>query len=556
MKKISRVIAMLMAVLMMVLVIPTESYAAAQPTITFDVDSKNMKAISGSTVYMDFIINRQYADEVYVVNVYKGKNTNEANLIGEGYGEVDVNSSQVSLTLSFNTAEWGLSAGTVCTVECAILYYSNNQWNIGPIQTTTLEIIKNTCGGSHSYGAPRVKTAPTCTEKGFGIATCSKCGVKKRMDLANTGHTYDAGRVTREPACDREGIRTYTCKNCGTTKTESISKKAHNYVAGNVITPPTCTTNGERYYVCSKCGASKTGTIPKGHDWDDGTIIDYPTVSEKGMRACICKACGEPGDVEIPAIFSDVYKDWYTDYVQYVYDNTLMTGIKGTTKFQPNSNITKAQVAQVLYNMASQPAVTDQSVFTELKDVYRAEWYANAVAWAYNNGIVTGDLNSKKFNPNADVTREQLAIMIYRFAQYQGFDTTQSSELAGLKNAENTANWAMDGVKWAVGAGLISGIEKNGIKDLAPQGNASRGQVAAILQRFCSAYEVSAAETTVEKVVTFTTVPEIPEEVVESEDAAATEEVVEIEDMVENEEPQVTKLPVITGELVMVNGDK
>ena len=140
------------------------------------------------------------------------------------------------------------------------------------------------------------------------------------------------------------------------------------------------------------------------------------------------------------------------------------------------------------YNMENQPAVEDQKVFTELNDVYAAEWYANAVAWAYNEGVVTGDLNTKKFNPNADVTREQLALMIYRYASYKKYDVSATSDFAGLTNAEKVNNWAADGVKWAVGAGLISGIEKNGVKDLAPQGNASRAQVAAILQRFCAAY--------------------------------------------------------------------
>jgi hypothetical protein len=135
--------------------------------------------------------------------------------------------------------------------------------------------------------------------------------------------------------------------------------------------------------------------------------------------------------------------------------------------------------------MEGQPAVENQKVFTELGDVYAAEWYAAAVAWAYNNNIVTGDLNTKKFNPNADVTREQLALMMFRYAGFKGYDVSASSDLAGLKNAENVNNWALDGVKWAVGAGLISGIEANGVKDLAPQGNASRAQVAAILQRFC-----------------------------------------------------------------------
>jgi hypothetical protein len=194
----------------------------------------------------------------------------------------------------------------------------------------------------------------------------------------------------------------------------------------------------------------------------------------------------EPEDTKwVTDVFTDVYPDWYTGYVQYVYENGLMTGIKGTSKFEPNANITKAQVAQVLYNMEGQPAVKNLSAFSALNDVYIGEWYGKAVAWAYSTGIVTGDTNAKKFFPNADVTREQLALMMYRYASYKEMDVSASGDLVNLKNAENVSNWAEAGVKWAVGSGLISGIEKDGVKDLAPQGNASRAQVAAILQRFC-----------------------------------------------------------------------
>ena len=87
-------------------------------------------------------------------------------------------------------------------------------------------------------------------------------------------------------------------------------------------------------------------------------------------------------EVAVTEAFSDVYNDWYTEYVQYVYDTGLMSGMQGTTKFAPNANISKAQVAQVLYNLEGKPEVTENPVFEELKDVYDAEWYAAAVSWA------------------------------------------------------------------------------------------------------------------------------------------------------------------------------
>ena len=202
------------------------------------------------------------------------------------------------------------------------------------------------------------------------------------------------------------------------------------------------------------------------------------------VRSLIIPAGTKPSE-PVTEVFSDVSNAWYTSYVQYVYDNNLMKGISGTTEFQPDANITKAQVARVLFNMENQPTVENAKVFDELSDVDRTEWYADAVAWAYETGVVKGDSNAKKFFPNAAVTREELALMMFRYAKYKGLDISVSSDLAGLENVENTSNWALDGVKWAVGSGLISGISKDGVKDLAPQGNASRAQVAAILQRFC-----------------------------------------------------------------------
>ena len=206
--------------------------------------------------------------------------------------------------------------------------------------------------------------------------------------------------------------------------------------------------------------------------------------------ACFTRSLGEKPEVEekvsVTEIFSDVQLCWYTDAVQYAYDNGLMKGIEGTTRFEPELSATKAQVVQVLYNMEGQPEVTDNKVFTELKDVDTSEWYASAVAWAYNTGVITGETHSKRFNPNASVTREQLALIMYRYAKYKGFDTSASSDFAGLENGENTSDWALDGVKWAVSAGIISGIERDGIKDLAPQSGANRAQLATVLHRFCT----------------------------------------------------------------------
>ena len=113
--------------------------------------------------------------------------------------------------------------------------------------------------------------------------------------------------------------------------------------------------------------------------------------------------------------FSDIYGyEWHFEYIQSVYDSALMTGISGTDQFSPDMDITKAQVAQVLYNMEQKPQVISGAVFQELSDVYSAEWYAAAVAWAYNEGIITGDLYTKTFSPNASVLPLAAKVIVSR----------------------------------------------------------------------------------------------------------------------------------------------
>ena len=257
-----------------------------------------------------------------------------------------------------------------------------------------------------------------------------------------------------------ESICTEAFKNCKSLKTISIMNPSVN-IFDNAFDY----VNKEVLIRCLEGSTAQEFAIKNNYAYE---LIDISLVTE---------------------YFDDVYSDWFVPYVQYVYDNGLMTGMKGTAEFKPTTNLTKAQVAQVLYNMEEQPMMTETEVFTVLQDVYEAEWYADAVAWAYSTGVVTGDTNACKFYPNADVTREQLALMMYRYAVYKELDTSATDDLIGLKNAENVCNWALEGVKWSVGSGLISGVEKNDVKDLDPQGKASRAQMAAILQRFCEIEE-------------------------------------------------------------------
>ena len=177
------------------------------------------------------------------------------------------------------------------------------------------------------------------------------------------------------------------------------------------------------------------------------------------------------------APFTDVADDaWYKEAVDYVYANGLMSGTSATT-FAPNMLLSRAMIAQVVHNLEDNPAAAEQGVFT---DVAAGAWYADAVDWAAGEGIVSGYGNGK-FGPEDNITREQMALILYGYAQYKGYDVSASGELSSFTDGASTSGWAAEAVRWAVGSGLLSG-KGGGVLD--PQGTATRAEVASILMRF------------------------------------------------------------------------
>ena len=177
--------------------------------------------------------------------------------------------------------------------------------------------------------------------------------------------------------------------------------------------------------------------------------------------------------------FTDVKSgDWFYEAVQYVYDKGMMTGVSAD-RFAPASTTTRGMIVTILYRLENEPAVSGGSAFT---DVESGAWYADAVAWAAANDIVNGT-SATTFAPNSPITREQMATMLYRFAQYKGMDAvTLQEHLTGYPDGDQVSDYAIPAMNWAVGQGLIAGME-NGT--LVPQGSATRAQVATILMRFC-----------------------------------------------------------------------
>ena len=176
--------------------------------------------------------------------------------------------------------------------------------------------------------------------------------------------------------------------------------------------------------------------------------------------------------------FSDVTEsDWFYDAVTYAYENGLMDGV-GAGLFAPNSETTRAQLVTILHRLAGQPAPSGDSGFS---DVETGTWYTDAVAWAAQNGIVNG-VSDTQFAPGDDITREQLAVILYRYATYQGYDVSQRAGLSGFVDAGTISTYAQEALSWASAQGLVLGFEDDSLR---PQGNASRAQIAAVLMRFC-----------------------------------------------------------------------
>lgn len=176
--------------------------------------------------------------------------------------------------------------------------------------------------------------------------------------------------------------------------------------------------------------------------------------------------------------FGDVKTaDWFYNDVKYVYEKGMMAGTAADV-FAPNATTTRAMIVTILYRLEGSPAVTGTIAFV---DVPAGQWYTDAVNWAAANQIVKGT-SATTFAPNDSITREQMAAILYRYAQYKGYDVTKKADLSGYSDNGQVSAYAKDALAWANAAKLINGVTNT---TLAPQGNATRAQVSAILHRFC-----------------------------------------------------------------------
>ncbi|WP_418401499.1 S-layer homology domain-containing protein [Anaerotignum lactatifermentans] len=183
--------------------------------------------------------------------------------------------------------------------------------------------------------------------------------------------------------------------------------------------------------------------------------------------------------------FTDVKEsDWFYKGVAYVVDKDIMSGVS-ENEFAPSGKLTRAMLVQMLYNMESRPACDAENAFM---DVPVGQWYTDAVIWANDAKIVSG-MGEGLFAPNMEITREQMVAMLYNYAKYKGYDVTASADLSKFADNASVSTWAQPAMQWAVAEGYISGMGDN---QLAPQGTATRAEIASVIMRFMEATAESA----------------------------------------------------------------
>ena len=322
-------------------------------------------------------------------------------------------------------------------------------------------------GHDYSYKSAS-SIEPTCTESGRYQGTCPRCNQDYNDTIPALGHDWGEWVVAQEPTYTTTGYRYHICARCNTRVGEDIPKlHEHVWDAGVVTQKPTATEPGVKTFTCTVCGATKTEAIP---------ATGVPDVCPGGPTC--------PGyafrDMPVPTDWAHEGLD-YCIYHGYIAGTSASTVAPNgvCTRAQLVSILYRIQGEPTTvagYELAKLRAPFD--------DVPRGQWYTDAIWWAKLTGVVSGT-SATTFDPSGEITREQLAVILYNYTkQFAPGSLTEAGSLAGFPDAGSVSSWARTEMAWAVGNGLISGTGSGGVAYLSPKGSATRAQVAAILMRF------------------------------------------------------------------------
>lgn len=347
----------------------------------------------------------------------------------------------------------------------------------------------------------------TCTKPGRVVGTCARCGVQIDEVIPAKGHDYSYADVRTDPTCTESGHYKGTCPTCGKDYDDVIPALDHDWGEWVVAQEPTYTTTGYRYHICARCNARVGEDIPKlhTHTWDAGVVTQKPTATEPGVKTYTCTICNEQKTESIPATgvpdtcpggptcpgyaFRDMPApdNWAHAGLDYCIYSGYINGLSATT-VDPSGTCTRAQLVCILYRIQGEPKVVEGYELDKLRapfdDVPRGQWYTNAILWAKLTRIVNGT-SATTFDPSGQITREQLAAILYRYtAKYAPDATGNAASLADYPDAGSVSAYARNAMAWAVGNGLIKGLPHDKTDYLEPGGSTTRAQVATILMRY------------------------------------------------------------------------
>lgn len=298
--------------------------------------------------------------------------------------------------------------------------------------------------------------------------------------------TVDPEPYYTAPTMEAEDLNTYEPPYTGKYSYEIFTKVGENgtisvdryATEGDDVT---ITVSPDEAYLLDELTVTAGGKEVEVKDNGDGTYtFKMPSADAKIVVTFAEDPDWEPEPEEPAMPFTDVNEgDWFYDVVLYAYDNGLMTGVSAT-EFAPNQTTTRGMIVSMLARLEGVTSA-ESAGFTDVAD---NDWYATAVNWAASVGVVNG-YEDNTFRPNAPITREQMAAILYNYADYKGYDVSARADLSDYADAASISSWAEDVLAWANAEGLINGMTATTID---PQGATTRAQTAAMFERFLTAH--------------------------------------------------------------------
>ncbi len=290
-------------------------------------------------------------------------------------------------------------------------------------------------------------------------------------------HDWDKGQITKQPNCTETGTVLYTCSLCGETKTEKIAALGHDYNVETIA--PTTEVQGYDLHTCVRCGYffmdNYTDPIPV--DPTEPTVPTEPTEPIDPTDPT------EPTETDPCEGYTDIDRSsWYHSAADFVIENGYMgSTITEALTFEPMTQVSRSMVASILYRIAGDGTEVEyRGIFS---DVEEGKWFTTAIEWCAQKGLASGK-GDGTFDPMGNVTRQELAVFMYKLAEYMGRDVSGRADLNDFADAKTVPAWSKDYLAWAVDAGIISGQASDGVLYLNPTTGALRCELASILMRF------------------------------------------------------------------------